>query len=68
MKTTMCNSDDRSTSLIERAVCEAGIILRLLYALVAKTFGPEFAWDASKHAQAKAGQALAARTTREQAE
>jgi hypothetical protein len=63
MKTMMRNSDNRLASLIVRAVRDAGIIRRLLYALVAKTFGPEFARDAYENAQAKAGQELAARTT-----
>ena len=63
MKTVSRNSDNRLASLIVRAVRDAGIIRRLLYALVAKTFGPEFARDAYENAQAKAGQELAARTT-----
>ena len=63
MKTSMRNSDNRLASLIVRAVRDAGIIRRLLYALVAKTFGADFARDAYENAQAKAGQELAARTT-----
>jgi hypothetical protein len=63
MKTMIRNSDNRLASLIVRAVRDAGIIRRLLYALVAKTFGPEFARDAYENVQAKAGQELAARTT-----
>lgn len=62
MRTMMRNSDNRLASLIVRTVRDAGIIRRLLYALVAKTFGPEFARDAYENAQAKAGQELAART------
>jgi gamma-glutamylcysteine synthetase len=62
-KTMMRNSDNRLAGLIVRAVRDAGIIRRLLYALVAKTFGPEFARDAYENAQAKAGQELASRTT-----
>jgi len=63
MKTMMRNSDNRLASLIVRAVRDAGIVRRLLYALVAKSFGPEFARDAYENAQVKAGQELAARTT-----
>lgn len=63
IKTMMRNSDNRLASLIVRAVRDAGIIRRLLFALVAKSFGPEFARDAYENAQAKAGQELAARTT-----
>src|SRR6266496_2913146 len=63
IKTITRNSDNRLASLIVRAVRDAGIIRRLLYALMAKTFGPEFARDAYENAQAKAGQELAARTT-----
>jgi gamma-glutamylcysteine synthetase len=63
MKTVSRNSDDRLASLIVRAVRDAGIIRRLLYALVAKTFGAEFAQDAYENAKARSGQELAARTT-----
>src|SRR5260370_2529605 len=63
IRTIIRNSDNRLASLIVRAVRDAGIIRRLLYALVAKTFGAEFARDAYENAQAKAGQELASRTT-----
>ena len=61
MKTVSRNSDDRLASLIVRAVRDAGIIRRLLYALVAKTFGLEFAQEAYENAKAKSGQELATR-------
>jgi hypothetical protein len=63
MKTVSRNSDDRLASLIVRTVRDAGIIRRLLYALVAKTFGQEFAQEAYENAKARSGQELAARTT-----
>src|SRR5712691_2346006 len=63
MKTVSRNSDDRLASLIVRTVRDAGILRRLLYALVAKTFGPEFASEAYESAKARSGQELAARTT-----
>jgi hypothetical protein len=62
MKTVSRNSDDRLASLIVRAVRDAGIIRRLLYALMAKTQGPEFAREAYEKAKARSGQELAART------
>jgi hypothetical protein len=62
MKTVIRSSDDRLASLIVRAVRDAGIIRRLLYALIAKTFGPEFAHEAYENAKARAGQELTART------
>src|SRR6266566_5928 len=60
MKTVSRNSDDRLASLIVRAVRDAGIIRRLLYALVAKTFGLELARGAYENAKARSGQELAA--------
>jgi hypothetical protein len=63
MKTVSRNSDDRLASLIVRAVRDAGIIRRLLYVLVAKTFGLEFAQEAYENAKARSGQELVARTT-----
>src|SRR6266568_5073617 len=63
MKTVSRNSGDRLASLIVRTVRDAGIIRRLLYALVAKTFGLEFAQEAYENAKARSGQELAARTT-----
>ncbi len=63
MKTVSRNSDDRLASLIVRAVRDAGILRRLLYALVAKTFGPEFASEAYENAKARSGQELAARAS-----
>ena len=63
MKTVSRNSDDRLASLIVRVVRDAGIIRRLLYALLAKTFGAEFASEAYENAKARSGQELAARTT-----
>jgi hypothetical protein len=63
MKMVSRNSDDRLASLIVRTVRDSGIIRRLLYALVAKTFGPEFAQEAYENAKARSGQELATRTT-----
>lgn len=57
------NSDNRLASLIVRAVRDAGIIRRLLYALVAKTHGAAFATEAYESAREKAGQELASRIT-----
>lgn len=66
MKTVSRNSDDRLASLIVRAVRDAGIIRRLLYALVAKTFGAEFAQEAHENAKGRAGKELASRVTAKQ--
>ena len=63
IKTITRNSDNRLASLIVRAVRDAGIIRRLLYALVAKTHGAAFATEAYESAREKAGQELAPRAT-----
>ena len=63
IKTITRNSDNRLASLIVRAVRDAGIIRRLLYALVAKTHGATFATEAYESAREKAGQELASRVT-----
>ena len=63
IKTITRNSDNRLASLIVRAVRDAGIIRRLLYALVAKTHGADFATEAYESAREKAGQELASRIT-----
>lgn len=63
IKTMIRNSDNRLASLIVRAVRDAGIIRRLLYALVAKTHGADFATEAYESAREKAGQELASRIT-----
>ena len=63
IKTITRNSDNRLASLIVRAVRDAGIIRRLLYALVAKTHGAAFATEAYESAREKAGQELASRIT-----
>jgi gamma-glutamylcysteine synthetase len=63
IKTITRNSDNRLASLIVRAVRDAGIIRRLLYALVAKTHGAAFATEAYENAREKAGQELAPRAT-----
>ncbi len=63
IKTMIRNSDNRLASLIVRAVRDAGIIRRLLYALVAKTHGAAFATEAYESAREKAGQELASRIT-----
>lgn len=63
IKTITRNSDNRLASLIVRAVRDAGIIRRLLYALVAKMHGAAFATEAYESAREKAGQELASRIT-----
>lgn len=63
IKTITRNSDNRLAGLIVRAVRDAGIIRRLLYALVAKTHGAAFATEAYESAREKAGQELAPRAT-----
>ena len=63
IKTITRNSDNRLASLIVRAVRDAGIIRRLLYALMAKTHGAAFATEAYENAREKAGQELAPRAT-----
>ena len=63
IKTITRNSDNRLASLIVRAVRDAGIIRRLLYALVAKTHGAAFATEAYESAREKAGQELSSRIT-----
>jgi hypothetical protein len=63
VKTVIRSSDNRLAGLIVRAVRDAGIIRRFLYALVAKQFGAAFAKEAHHDAKEKAGQELAARTT-----
>ena len=57
-KTISRNSDNRLAGLIVRAVRDAGIIRRMLYALVAKTHGADFASEAYENAREKAGQEL----------
>lgn len=63
VKTIIRSSDNRLAGLIVRAVRDAGIIRRFLYALVAKQFGAAFAKEAHDDAKEKAGQELAARST-----
>lgn len=63
VKTVIRSSDNRLAGLIVRAVRDAGIIRRFLYALVAKQFGAAFAKEAHDDAKEKAGQELAARST-----
>jgi gamma-glutamylcysteine synthetase len=63
VQTIIRNSDNRLAGLIVRAVRDAGIIRRFLYALVAKQFGAAFAKEAHDDAKEKAGQELAARST-----
>ena len=63
VKTVIRGSDNRLAGLIVRAVRDAGIIRRFLYALVAKQFGAAFAKEAHDDAKEKAGQELAARST-----
>lgn len=60
-KTISRNSDNRLAGLIVRAVRDAGIIRRMLYALVAKTHGADFASEAYENAREKAGQELSSR-------
>jgi len=63
VKTITRNSDNRLAALIVRAVRDAGIVRRVLYALVAKTFGSAFAQEAYENAREKAGQELTAHAT-----
>ncbi len=63
VKTVIRSSDNRLAGLIVRAVRDAGIIRRFLYALVAKQFGAAFAKEAHDDAKEKAGQELAVRAT-----
>src|SRR6266566_7366588 len=63
VKTITRNSDNRLAELIVRAVRDAGIIRRVLYALVAKMVSPAFAQEAYENAREKAGQELASRVT-----
>ena len=63
VKTVIRSSDNRLAGLIVRAVRDAGIIRRFLYALVAKQFGAAFAKEAHDDAKEKVGQELAARST-----
>jgi gamma-glutamylcysteine synthetase len=63
IRTMIRNSDNRLASLIVRAVRDAGIVRRVLYALVAKTFGAAFAQEAYENAKERAGKELASRVT-----
>jgi len=54
-------SDNRLASLIVRAVRDSGIGRRLMYTMIAKTHGPDFAARAYEDAAAKAGRDLASR-------
>jgi len=62
MKTTTRSTENRLASLIVRAVRDSGLLRRVLYALIAKLLGPEFAKEAYEDARAKVGQELAARS------
>lgn len=57
IKTVSRNSDDRLASLIVRTVRDTGILRRLLFTLIAKISGVEFAQQAS--ADARSGLDLA---------
>lgn len=67
MKTISRRSDDRIAALVVRAVRDGGIIRRLVYTLIAKSYGAGFAKDAYDRAKEKAGQELAERATSKRA-
>ncbi len=66
MKTTARTSENRLARLIVRVMRDTGIARRLVFALMSKTLGTEFAHEAYEHAKAAAGQELAARSTASQ--
>lgn len=66
MKTTARASENRLAKLIVRVMRDSGIARRLVFALISKTHGTEFAHEAYEHAKAAAGQELAARSTAKQ--
>jgi hypothetical protein len=61
-------SDDRLAALLVRAIRDAQISRRLVYVLLAKTFGAPFATEAYDNAREKTGQDLAARPSKESAQ
>lgn len=66
MKTTARTSENRLAKLIVRVMRDSGITRRLVFALMSKAHGTEFAHEAYEHAKAAAGQELAARSTARQ--
>jgi len=58
-------SDNRLAALLVRAIRDAQISRRLIFALLAKTFGTQFAIEAYDNAREKTGQDLAARPGKE---
>ncbi len=58
-------SDDRLAALLVRAIRDAQISRRLVFVLLAKTFGTQFATEAYDNAREKTGQDLAARSSKE---
>ena len=54
-------SDDRLAALLVRAIRDAQISRRLVFTLLARTFGTQFATEAYDNAREKTGQDLAAR-------
>jgi hypothetical protein len=64
IKTMTRTSDNRLAALIVRTVRDGHIIRRLLFALTAKLVSAAFAQEAYENAKEKAGQELAARSTK----
>ena len=62
IKTLGRRSDDRLAALIVKAIRDAGIGRRMIYALLAKTAGPNFTQEVFQDAVEKVGKDLASRT------
>ncbi len=64
IKTIQRVSDNRLAALIVRTLRDANIARRLMFALLAKTHGPDFANKAYLDASEKAGRDIASRSTK----
>jgi hypothetical protein len=68
MKTVQTKSDNRLAALIIRATRDAAIARRLIYTVLAKAHGPEFAHKAYETATERVGKELAARPAQSEQE
>ncbi|QBD80456.1 hypothetical protein EPA93_32585 [Ktedonosporobacter rubrisoli] len=68
VKDTSLKHANRLAGLIVRTARDSAIARRLLYVVLAKAYGPDFALKAYEDAREKAGQELAKRPAREKAE
>jgi hypothetical protein len=68
LKEVAHKGDNRLAAIMMRIARDGAIIRRLVYTLLAKAHGPDFAWNVYEDAKEKAGKELANRPAREKTE